>query len=199
MIYLMRHGEISMPGDNLMIGQLDLPLSERGLHQARMRHDELLSVEFERIYSSDLQRTRQTVEIVALERKQPVETVTELREIHLGEWDGVSRNELKTNFPDEWSKRGADLEGYRPPHGESFADLQARVLPAFLHMVGQTQSNTLIVAHAGVNRVILCHVLGMPLANLFRLDQGFACLNLIHWNGSSLQLQGMNLPLQRNE
>jgi alpha-ribazole phosphatase len=197
MIYLMRHGEISVPGEKLLVGQIDLPLSEQGLRQAHIRSDELLSVEFERIFSSDLLRTRQTAEIIARGRKQPVQTVAELREIDLGEWDGISRDELETRFPDEWGKRGADLEGYKPPHGESFSDLQARAMPAFLHIVKQTRSNTLIVAHAGVNRVILCHVLGMPLANLFRLGQSFACLNLMHWNGNSLQLQGMNLPLQK--
>ena len=70
----------------------------------------------------------------------------------------------------------------RPEGGESFADVQARVWPAFEGIAAQAQGKagaTLVVAHAGVNRVLLCRLLGMPLAHLFRLGQDYCGLNLI--------------------
>ena len=193
MIYLMRHGEISSHGNARLVGQIDVPLSGNGLYQAEQWRDELSSMRFERICCSDLDRTRRTAEIIAQRQDRPVEALEVLREINLGEWDGIAKSRLDSQFPGEWAKRGADLPGYRPPRGESFSDLQARVVPVFHEIEQHAHSDVLIVAHAGVNRVILCHVLGMPLGNLFRIDQGFACLNIIRRTGSTLQLVAMNL------
>ena len=54
----------------------------------------------------------------------------------------------------------------------------------------------LLVCHAGVNRVILCHLLGMPLANLFRIGQDSGCLNIIEKNRQGFQVAAMNRLLQ---
>ena len=94
-------------------------------------------------------------------------------------------SEVRRLFPQEYDRRGADLAGYRPAGGESFADLSARVLPAFEEVVQQSGENLLIVGHAGVNRVILCHLLGMPLANLFRLEQEYGCLNILEYTAGA--------------
>lgn len=199
MIYLLRHGEIERQSDKQLIGQVDVPLTDAGLRQAHNWSKELRSTNLERIYASDLQRCRLTAEILAQDRDQSVDLLPQLREISLGEWDGLSRHEVEERFPGEWGKRGADLAGYRPPAGESFADLQARVVPAFLGIIEQAQSDVLIVTHAGVNRVILCHILGAPLTNVFRIGQDYACLNKIQKKGDLIQVVAMNLQLHVNE
>jgi probable phosphoglycerate mutase len=90
--------------------------------------------------------------------------------------------------------RGENLESYRPPGGESFSDLASRVVPVFGSIVKNAEGgNLLIVAHAGVNRVILCHGLGMPLANLFRICQDYGCMNILELSGGSLRLKAMNI------
>ncbi len=121
-----------------------------------------------------------------------VEILPALREIHLGEWQGCTRAEIGSRFPGEWEKRGRDLAGYRPPGGESFEDLRARVVPAFEDIRKTLSGNALIVSHAGVNRVILCHVLGMPLSNLFRLDQATGSLNILHFREKEPRLKALN-------
>jgi probable phosphoglycerate mutase len=196
MIYLMRHGEIEKRSELQLVGQVDVPLTDAGLRQAHNWRKNLQTTQFERIYSSDLQRCRLTAEILAQDRNQSVVTLRQLREINLGEWDGISRIDVDARFPGEWSKRGADLAEYRPPTGESFTDLQARVVPVFLDIMEQTQSHALIVAHAGVNRVIICHILGVPLTNVFRIGQDYACLNKIQRKGDLLQVVAMNLQLE---
>lgn len=193
MIYLMRHGQIRSQGEKRLVGQVDIPLSPNGLQQAQRWHQKLKSIEFERICCSDLERTRHTAKVVAQGRNQAVEALGKLREINLGDWDGISVRDLEARFPGEWAKRGANLSGYRPPNGESFADMEARVVPVFQEIEQSARSDVLIVAHAGVNRVILCHVLGMPLANLFRLGQNFACLNIIGRAGGAPQVIAMNV------
>jgi len=82
-------------------------------------------------------------------------------------------------YPQEFRERGHNIAGFRPPGGESFTDLQQRVLPFFLTVLENLREHVLIVGHAGVNRVILCYLLGMPLNNLFRIGQDYGALNII--------------------
>ena len=185
MIYLLRHGLIQEDKEKRFIGQLDLPLVETGRQQARQWREFFKLVELEAIYCSDLQRSVETARIIAGERNLPLRILPELREINLGEWEGVAMSSVRRNFSDEWHKRGLDLAGYRPPGGESFNDLKSRVIPAYEKLASEAQGHILVVAHAGVNRMILCHLLGMPVSNLFRLKQDYGGLNIIdHWNNS---------------
>ncbi len=148
--------------------------------------------EFSARYCSDLSRCVHTAEIIA-GPGAPVERVPELREIRLGEWDGVPVGEIKKRFPDQWRERGANLAAYRTPGGESFLDLQSRAATKFEELVTNADGDVLIVAHSGVNRMILCHVLGMPAGNLLRIVQDYGCLNVIHCEEGAWMLSAMNL------
>jgi probable phosphoglycerate mutase len=179
MIYLLRHGEIGSAGDKRFVGWTDVPLNDTGIGQAERWRVKLAGSGFDSIFCSDLDRTRLTAHIITRERKMKVQEVPELREIHLGELEDLPFAEVQSRLPKTWRQRGEDLFAFRPAGGESFADLRERVLPAFEKIAGQTEANVLIVAHGGVNRIILCHLLGMPPENLFRLGQDYACLNRI--------------------
>jgi alpha-ribazole phosphatase/probable phosphoglycerate mutase len=92
----------------------------------------------------------------------------------------LTLSEIKHKFPGELEARMENLTGYRIQGGESLEDLVERVIPAFWRMVEKhNHEKVCLVGHAGVNRVILCDLLGVPLENLFRLEQGFGCLNEI--------------------
>ena len=56
----------------------------------------------------------------------------------------------------------------------------------------EMEDSVAIVGHAGVNRLILCNLLGMPIANLFRIAQDYACINTIHYNGVIAQVKLVN-------
>lgn len=183
-IYLVRHGEIGFGGKRSLVGQIDLPLSEKGRQQAGLLKQALMPPAFERIYCSDLGRSLETARIIAYPEEESIQIVPELREINLGAWDGKEVEEIKRQFPAEWKKREQDLVRYRPPGGESFADLADRVQPVFEGIVARGKGRVLIVGHAGVNRVILAQLLGMPLENLFRLQQDYgSCTLLTHAYG----------------
>jgi len=194
MIYLLRHGEIEQGEKRRFIGQADLPLNENGLHQARLWQEKLKAELFERIYSSDLNRARQTALIIAGHHQGKVQLLPALREINLGEWEGLPVAEAQARFPAEWQRREKDLVSFRPPGGESFRDLAVRIGPVFNRIVQELGGDILIVAHAGVNRVILCQVLGMDLANLFRLGQDYGSLNLIEPDKDDWRVVAMNIP-----
>ena len=193
-ILLLRHGELLGDTDEKrFIGQTDLPLNDMGRHQAQCWRECLADAPLERIISSDLSRCMETARILADDRPLKIEPLAGLREIHLGRWDGMSFHQVKQRWPDAFQQRGMEMARFRPPSGESFLDLQQRVIPVFEKAVDHAGKNILIVAHAGVNRMILCHLLGMPPQNLFRIAQDKGAMNLIDRQANGYRIQSLNL------
>ena len=178
-IYLLRHGEIVDSGEKRYIGQTDVPLNSKGLAQAFWWREELSHVDFEAVYSSDLIRAMDTAKGVVNIHESQIHVMPQLREIDLGDWDGETMENIKTRFPDSWKERGRRMDSFRPPNGESFDDLHDRVIPVFQKIISEMTGDVLIVGHAGVNRIILCHVLKKPIKELFDIPQEYAALNLI--------------------
>lgn len=194
MIYLVRHGRIQTEDDQRRyIGQLDVPLTGEGIKQAQSLQKRMARVDFNAVYCSDLCRSRQTAEIIVGANNTPIISHKELREIDLGEWEGLSFADVVRRFPNEFKSRGADIGYYRTPGGESFADCSKRVVGALHEIMKNSRGNILIAGHAGVNRLFLCHVLGMPLTNIFRLVQDYGCLNIIQYSSSGYQVKLINL------
>ena len=194
-ILMLRHGELlSQSDEKRFIGQTDLPLSDMGRRQAQSWTKWLCGVPIERIISSDLSRCLETARIISADRPITVEPLAGLREINLGSWEGMTFRRVRDHWPDDFRRRGTELARFRPPGGgESFLDLQRRVVPVFEKAVDQAGGNLLMVAHAGVNRLILCHLLGMPPQHLFRIAQGCGAMNLIGRQRDGYRIQAMNL------
>ena len=192
-IYLVRHGKIQTGGDQrCYIGQSDLPLTEEGVRQAERMRERLVQTGVKAVYCSDLERSVKTARILAQNSGYPVIVRPELREVSLGEWEGLSFAEVIRHYHDKFEARGADIAYYRIPGGESFVDCSQRVLRIFHQIVTEMEDSVAIVGHAGVNRLILCNLLGMPIANLFRIAQDYACINTIHYNGTIAQVKLVN-------
>jgi broad specificity phosphatase PhoE len=204
-LLLMRHGQIAQhPGDRRFVGSRDLPLDDTGRAQARAAGRALADLEgaglsLRRVFTSDLRRAVDTAEIAtaALAAAPEHTRLAELREICLGDWEGLSTEEVRARFPGRLERRGRDMAGVRPSGGESFADLTARVLPALDRLARSTLAAgdrlALVVAHGGVNRAILCAALGLPLAQVLRLPQDYACLNILVWKPEGLAVRAVNL------
>jgi probable phosphoglycerate mutase len=112
------------------VGQLDLPLSREGRHQARQWARYFSGMALDEIYSSDLGRSVQTARVIAAGQGREVQVLPALREIDLGAWDGLGFDELRAKAPAAFRRRGGDIAGFRPPGGESFRDVWQRVRPA---------------------------------------------------------------------
>ncbi len=191
-LYLVRHGAIIRVAGKAYIGQIEAPLSEEGVEQAWALRKWLEPVHFSHVFSSDLSRAQRTGRIIASRRIKSIETIPALREICLGEWEGFTFREIEKRFPEEFAARGRDIENWRPPGGESFADCRARVMDTMRGVIGNSQGNILVVGHAGVNRLILCDILGIPIANLHSIGQDYGCLNIIDFNSERTRLRLLN-------
>lgn len=195
-IYLLRHGEIELPRPRCLIGQMNLPLSLRGVEQAETWRNVFRSIPFDCIYCSDLDRTCRTAQIIARDNRTNIIEMSQLREINLGMWDGLTADEIEIRFPGQWRLRGEDSAGFRPEGGESFADLYDRVIPAFESIVKSNLESILIITHAGVIRVVLAHILGMPLSNIFKVNIDYSCAVILAVKQNSSSIQSINIRPQ---
>lgn len=178
-IWLIRHGAVCTTKPHRFIGQTDLVLSDEGREQCRALGAFLRNSNISRILSSPLLRCRQSTAILADSLHCPVAYHDALREIDLGQWEGMSVTEVKERYPGAYEARGRDMAHFRPPGGESFTDLYLRARPVLQSCLQANVEDVALVTHAGVIRVLLCHFLGMPLKNLFRLQQAYGCYNCL--------------------
>ena len=181
-LLLVRHGEITTSREWRYVGHLDVALTETGVEQMKRIGERLKNERVDVLLSSDLQRTRKGAEIIGTMIGLKPQPNAAFREINLGEWEGLTRDEIVAQFPVDFEERSQNLPYFRIRNGESFADLQARVIRQIETVLEEFKGkNIALIAHGGVNRVIITHVLGMELNNLTRIDQAYGCLNIIDY------------------
>lgn len=180
LVCLMRHGRILDSGVKRFVGRTDLPINAEGRNQAKAWQKTFKQIQFEKIYVSDLLRTRQTAELCC--PGQSVTTDPRLNEIDLGDWENLSFNQVKARFPDDFEQRGRNIYHFRTPGGESFKDLKERVVPFFESLFSTAipaSGPTLVVSHSGIIRVMACLWAGKSFDDLLTLSprygQNFVC------------------------
>jgi alpha-ribazole phosphatase len=197
-LYLVRHGELVTSKEWRYVGQMDVELNETGKKQIQNLSSRLSSEQIEMIFSSDLTRTIESAEIIGNKLEIINEPISELREINLGVWEGLTLEEIEESFPEDLVKRSEDIKDFRIINGESFSDVKERVIPKLKDIIeGNVSKRILVIAHGGVNRIIIADALGLDINNIPRLEQNYACLNIIDYykSGPVVRLINETLPL----
>jgi broad specificity phosphatase PhoE len=127
---LIRHGQTNWNLEGRYHGQRDVPLNETGRAQARALALQLQDQPFSSIYSSDLQRARETAEIIAEAIHVPIMLEPRLREINQGDWEGQLVETIKDRYTGLWLERIIDPINVRPPRGETVGEVAERVYSA---------------------------------------------------------------------
>jgi alpha-ribazole phosphatase/probable phosphoglycerate mutase len=134
------------------------------------------------VYSSDLARSCHCAELIAEAHNLEIVTDAALRELHIGDWEGRTWAELREAYPDDWQARLKDLVNFQVPGGESLQDAANRIRPILTMIIKEHEGgNVALVAHGGVNRIILLDAIGAPLQQAFSIEQDFGCLNIIDY------------------
>lgn len=179
-IYLMRHGHVDY-FDPSITDPRAVPLTEEGRSQAEAGRDALQRIHFDFAVSSGLPRTRETAEIVLSGRQGAPALADEpgLEELKSGWIKAASREELAARLA--YAFDDAASEGARfMPDGETFAGAQARIVTAFNRLLLERRWRTaLVVAHEGVNRILLSWVCGAGLAAVTAFEQDLCCINIL--------------------
>lgn len=167
-ILLARHGESDWNRERRWQGHADRALTARGREQARALAERLRDIRLDGIYSSDLERARATAATVAAARGLPVQELAALREVDVGSWSGLTRDEAEERYPDDFARWLGGGAGWRD--GESYDEMSARVLEAVAGIVADhPDGRVLVVSHGGPIRAIHAAALGMEVHEYRRL------------------------------
>lgn len=182
--YLIRHAESLAKEKGIVQGAgLSVPLSGEGKRQAEALAQTLKGEKFDAIFSSQAVRAIETAKPVrALFPDTPYSEHAELNERSKGEAEGMTKEEFKRRYP-EIQAAWAREEDPRVSGGESFADVEKRVMP-FLEKLAseQTGKRLLLIFHGNVIRVILGAILGAPANFRHRIKQDYCALNVIEYD-----------------
>ena len=160
------------------------------------------------VYASPLSRALKSAEIIAEPHGLNPIVIEGLRERSFGIWEGMTFTEIKEKYPQEFEAWAGNPLRYSPIDGESTIEVRERAISALNKIIDNhncngiqdagyriqdkknhescimklaSSSSIAIVAHGGVNRIILCHTMGIPLENIFRIEQDFAAVNIIEF------------------
>lgn len=183
-VHLFRHGETANSKEVHFNGHFDVGLSVNGEDQFKEWAQILKDEPFKAIYSSDLERTRLSARLLGEPHQLEPETFPELRELCFGVWEGLSITEVEKKFPQQLEKRMQNTEAFQVEGGETFEQLKGRVVPCFEKIIARHPNEQIaLVCHGGVNRVVLSHLLEVPIKRIFRIKQDYAALNIIQYYG----------------
>jgi phosphoserine phosphatase len=169
-ILLARHGESDWNRAKRWQGFADRPLTDLGREQAVALAKRLGDTELDAVYSSDLQRARDTAEIVARSKGLRVETTPDLREVDVGSWSGLTRAEAEARFPDAYARWLQGGEGW--DDGETYEEMSRRVVAAIVRVAAQhPNGSVLVVAHGGSIRAVHAAALGLDVHTYRRIQR----------------------------
>lgn len=179
-IFLIRHGESEYNCYGRYTGQRDVPLSALGRRQAQQLARRLESEPLAVIYSSPLQRARETAEAIAQVRGISLHLEAFLAEIDHGLWEGLTAIEVAAKFPAEFAQWQTHPHLCVMPQGESLQQVALRAEEAFQRIVAEYHHGTVaICSHDAVLRVLLLQALGVPLEHFWKVYLENASLSLL--------------------
>ncbi|MBI4569800.1 MAG: histidine phosphatase family protein [Planctomycetes bacterium] len=190
----LRHGETDFNRRSVVQGQLDVPLNENGRRQVQRAAARFTGQRFEAVYASDLLRARESAAIIAGALGLEPRAWAELREQHLGEWQGRPWPEVRELWREGVSASG-DLanDQFRPPGGETYAEMFARVFAAFTRIAdAHPKGAALVVTHGGVKKVMVYHTLGLAFSQPRRFDATNGGVSIFHREGGQWLLGCLN-------
>lgn len=149
-------------------------------HESTSGTQSLQPSSLQAVYTSNLSRAIRSAEIIAADYGlRPIDT-PDLRERSFGIWEGMTFSEIKEKYPEEFEAWANNPLRYSPIKGESTLEVKARTIPSLTGILDRHKGeNIAVVAHGGVNRIILCHFLDIPLENIFRIEQDNAAVNIV--------------------
>jgi len=196
MLYLVRHGEPEFEGgESRCLGRTDLPLSEKGKQQAFDLAKYFSDKNIEKAYHSYLLRAKQTAELIS-NGEYPIIQADGLEELDAGDWENLTFREIRSKYPELYERRGHDMAKNPPPNGETFMEGLLRFRSAIESIIKEDQGNVVVVAHASVNKLLLCDALNLNHNDVSKMAQPYGCINIFEILGNILRVESYGeMPL----
>jgi len=167
-ILIARHGQSDWNQEKRWQGHADRPLTERGREQAQSLADRLAHIELDAVYSSDLQRARDTAAVVADSQGIELRQLPELREVDVGSWSGLTRAEAEERFSEGFTRWREGYPGWED--GETYEAMTERGRGAVDRIADEHEGGrVLVVSHGGPIRAMHAAALGLDIHAYRRL------------------------------
>jgi broad specificity phosphatase PhoE len=191
---LIRHGENPFVKQDRLPGRLpDIHLNQRGREQAAALAETLQAQPIRAIYSSPLERAVETAEPLARALGLPIQLRPGLLDTDVGVWQGLLVRDLR-KLPG-WKQEQTHSSTFRFPGGESFIELQGRLVREIESLVAAHKPKDMlaVVFHSDPIKLVLAHFLGMPLDNFQRFGVAAGSVSILQVGKSGSRLAALNL------
>lgn len=196
---LLRHAEVDARYHGIFGGQIDMDLSPRGHDQAAALAKYLQPRKFDAIYASPMKRAQQTLQPLAASRKYPPVTLPGLREVHFGDWTGLSFAEIKARFNLSAWQWLDQLEQTAIPNAETVPEFRGRVEPHLRQILrNHPGQKVAVVCHGGTIRMLLSILLGLPLSRMAMFEIEYASVTEVVMHPHKTEVQLLNFTPWRD-
>ncbi len=159
-LVLIRPGETDWNREHRWQGWVAAPLNAQGRRQVHKLASFVRNMGMSALYSSDLKRAEETANILAASLGFTPIFEARLRERKIGEWQGLTIDEMRAWYPDEYAHFIGDPANYPPPMGESRNEVKARVLAAVAEILAQDKGETVgILSHTTAIKALMSDLL----------------------------------------
>lgn len=187
LLYLVRHGETDANAVSRYAGWSDDRLNERGRAQAEELAKRLAAEGVRHVFASPVRRTVETAEILGRELDGLVRTVHGLHEISLGRWKGLTEEEVRDRWPEEYDAWRRTPDSFRLEGRETLEEVRARSLEAVdqvaRSLFAEPEVPAVLVTHLAVIRVLWLHAHGRPLSAYHEVAGPFCRPYPLRWTG----------------
>ncbi|MCX6013183.1 MAG: histidine phosphatase family protein [Chloroflexi bacterium] len=179
-VLLVRHGQTEANIKNYYMGWSEEDLNQTGYKQVHLLAARLSRLPVKAVYSSPLKRAFNTATIIAEPHKVEVVTMDKLKEINLGEWQGLYAEDIMHRWPDLWKQSRTDPSDLTLPGGESYAQVVNRAIAAFEQILADNLGkHVVLVTHDVVIRVLAAYTLGVSNSIYRRMTIGNASISTV--------------------
>ncbi len=192
-VMLVRHGETDASMKGRCYGKLDVPLSTEGVSQVKKTAQLIAPLQPTFIVSSPRIRALDSAEIIAHRCQLSVSVNEQFAELDFGDLEGERYEDVEAEHPKFFAQWMSNPTQVTFPNGESYQSMAERVVMGYDALLQNNRdAKCVLVAHGGVIRIILAHVLELDAGNVFRLDQSYAGISCIDYYESTPVLRVMN-------
>ena len=192
-LFLIRHGQTDGTAKGKFMGEIDLPLNKEGKIEAEKLAERLKVEKIAAFYTSPLKRAVETAIILNQFHRLPLKKRRALKEIRLGEWEGLTLEEIYQRDKILCQKWFFDTENFTMPRGESVKAMKKRLIAGWEEIVSRHRRGTVaIITHGGAIRILICYILKLDPGLFWKIRQDTAALNIITFSHGLVTLTLLN-------
>ena len=192
-VILMRHGQTAWNRQEIFRGRADGPLDDVGRQQALALAGALAGEGISRLATSPLTRAVQTAQPLAEAHGLDILVVEGLIDVDFGAWQGLCHSEVRRRFPELYTTWQQQPQAVAFPGGEDLERVRTRASAALAQLVEEYCGETLaLVSHRVVNKVLICHILGLDNSHFWQIKQETAAISRLRAVSTGYVLDCLN-------